>query len=381
MSFFFDQKLLPKIWLFLVVLGVVFFHFFPFVKSWNWPVITPIKPENGVVQAITLITPLANNKQEAVKTPALIKAPTPQQAKTKPKPLPITVATPENQAPTEPPTPLATNAPQLVAEGPTQALTTDELVKQQLLYEQELKLARQEKLAQMAKSVASEAKLGSETLISSFETVKIPQAKTLRYKVQAVNVVAPGGSATLTWSQPDPASYQLTFEATAAIIYTIRWASQGYLSDLGLQPVQFSEKRFRSSETAAHFDYENQQISFSKKEGKTAMMPGAQDRFSVVLQLASIIGADPERFKAGQNIVIQVANSELAEAWVFNVVSTESLNIYGKSYETLRLQRQARKPYDAQLELWMAKELEYMPIRIKQTPLNGAGFDATWMGQ
>lgn len=111
------------------------------------------------------------------------------------------------------------------------------------------------------------------------------------------------------------------------------------------------------------------------------MMPGAQDRFSVVLQLASIIGADPDRFKAGQNIVIQVANSELAEAWVFNVVSIESLNVSGKSYETLKLQRQARKPYDAQLELWMAKELQYMPIRIKQTPLNGAGFDATWMGQ
>lgn len=379
MSFFFDQKLLPKIWLFLVVVGVVFFHFFPFVKSWSWPVITPIKPENSVVQAITLITPLADNKQEAVKTPALIKAPTPQQVK--PKPLPITVVTTENQQPTEPPLPLASNAPQLVAEGPTQAPTTEELVKQQLLYEQELKLARQEKLAQMAKSVASEAKLGTETLISSFETVKIPQPKTLRYKVQAVNVVAPGGAATLTWSQPDPASYQLTFEATAAIIYTIRWASQGYLRELGLQPIHFSEKRFRSSETAAHFDYDNQQISFSKKEGKTAMMPGAQDRFSVVLQLASIIGADPDRFKAGQNIVIQVANSELAEAWVFNVVSIESLNVSGKSYETLKLQRQARKPYDAQLELWMAKELQYMPIRIKQTPLNGAGFDATWMGQ
>ena len=378
MSFFFNQKLLPKIWLLIVVLGVVFFHFFPFVQSWRLPAVTPVKPVNGVVQAITLITPVVNQPQEVVKTPALVNAPTPVQAK--PKPLPTTVATPENQQPAEP-TALVTDAPQIVAEGPAKELTTEDLVRQQFLYEQELKLARQEKLAQMAKTVASEAKLGTETLISSFETVKIPKPKTLRYKVQAVNVVAPGGAATLTWSQPDPASYQLTFEATAAILYTIRWASQGYLGELGLQPVQFSEKRFRSSETAAHFDYDNQQISFSKKEGKTAMMPGAQDRFSVVLQLASIIGADPERFKTGQNIVIQVANSEIAEAWVFNVVSTESLNVYGKSYETLRLQRQARKPYDAQLELWMAKELEYMPIRIKQTPLNGAGFDAIWMGQ
>jgi hypothetical protein len=227
--------------------------------------------------------------------------------------------------------------------------------------------------------VASEAQISSANLIANFESVKVPSSKTLLYKVQAVNIVAPGGSATLKWEHAN-AAYQLNFEATAAIIYTIRWASQGVLLDFGLAPSRFTEKRFRSSETAAHFDYENQLISFSKKEAKSAMLPGAQDRFSVVIQLASIIAADPDRFKAGQNIVIQVANTELAEAWVFNVLATETLNWAGKSYETLRLQRKARKPYDAQLELWLAKDLEYMPVRIKQTPVTGAGFDATWMG-
>lgn len=378
MSFFFDQKFLPKIWLIIVVLGVVFFHFFPFVQPWSMPAFLQATPKDGFVQSISLIPPVLENKapesKPLIAPPETTKLATQSQISPPTKPPPTTIE-PRNISDSA----SSTSTPVLVPEQSNNEITTGDLVKSQILYEQELKKAREEKLAQMAQSVASEAQINSANLIANFESVKIPSSKTLLYKVQAVNTVAPGGSATLKWEQ-DKGVYQLNFEATAAIIYTIRWASQGVILDLGLAPSHFTEKRFRSSETAAHFDYENQLISFSKKEAKTAMLPGAQDRFSVVVQLASIIAADPDRFKAGQNIVIQVANTELAEAWVFNVLASEPLTWAGKSYETLRLQRQARKPYDAQLELWLAKDLEYMPVRIKQTPVTGAGFDAIWMG-
>lgn len=379
MSFFFDQKFLPKIWLIIVVLGVVFFHFFPFVQPWSMPVFLQATPKDGFVQSISLIPPVSENKapeSKPVITPLeTSKSPAQNLVSPPPKTPPNTIKASNLSDNTSSITP-----PVLVPEQPNTEMSTGDLVKAQTLYEQELKKAREEKLAQMAQSVASEARISSDNLLVNFEKVKIPSSRVLKYKVQAVNVIAPGGAATLTWVQDSSATYQLNFEATAAIIYTIRWNSQGFFNELGLAPNHFIEKRFRSSETAAHFDYENQLISFSKKEAKTAMLPGAQDRFSVVIQLASIIAADPDRFKAGQNIVIQVANSELAEAWVFNVLATESLTWSGKSYETLRLQRQARKPYDAQLELWLAKDLEYMPVRIKQTPVTGAGFDAIWMG-
>lgn len=379
MSFFFDQKFLPKIWLIIVVLGVVFFHFFPFVQPWSMPVFLQSPPKDGFVQSISLITPVLE-KKATIKTTVVapVQSKTPTKPNLAPRPLnsainqTLVTTAPDNNSP-------AQAEPQLVPESSNSNLSTADLVKEQLIYEQELKKIREEKLAVMAQSVASEAQISSANIIANFEGVKVPSPRTLLYKVQAVNMIAPGGSATLKWEQENGV-YQLNFEATAAILYTIRWASQGVLLDLGLAPSHFTEKRFRSSETAAHFDYENQLISFSKKEAKTPMLPGAQDRFSVVIQLASIIAADPERFKAGQNIVIQVANSELAEAWVFNVLATEPLTWSGKSYETLRLQRQARKPYDAQLELWLAKDLEYMPVRIKQTPVTGAGFDAIWMG-
>lgn len=379
MSFFFDQKFLPKIWLIIVVLGVVFFHFFPFVQPWSMPVFLQSPPKDGFVQSISLITPVLE-KKATIKTTVV--APVQSKTPTKPNlaPRPLNSAINQNLVTTAPDNNSPAQAePQLVPESSNSNLSTADLVKEQLIYEQELKKIREEKLAVMAQSVASEAQISSANIIANFEGVKVPSPRTLLYKVQAVNMIAPGGSATLKWEQENGV-YQLNFEATAAILYTIRWASQGVLLDLGLAPSHFTEKRFRSSETAAHFDYENQLISFSKKEAKTPMLPGAQDRFSVVIQLASIIAADPERFKAGQNIVIQVANSELAEAWVFNVLATEPLTWSGKSYETLRLQRQARKPYDAQLELWLAKDLEYMPVRIKQTPVTGAGFDAIWMG-
>lgn len=379
MSFFFDQKFLPKIWLIIVVLGVVFFHFFPFVQPWSMPVFLQATPKDGFVQSISLIPPVLENKAPVSKPliapPETNKLATQSQVSPPTKP-PPTIIKPSDSSDNA----VNSDSPVLVPEQLNNEMSTGDLVKAQILYEQEIKKAREEKLAQMAQSVASEAQISSDNLLVNFEKVKIPSSRALKYKVQAVNVIAPGGSATLTWVQDSSATYQLNFEATAAIIYTIRWSSQGFLNELGLAPSHFTEKRFRSSETAAHFDYENQLISFSKKEAKTAMLPGAQDRFSVVIQLASIIAADPDRFKAGQNIVIQVANSELAEAWVFNVLASEPLTWSGKSYETLRLQRQARKPYDAQLELWLAKDLEYMPVRIKQTPVTGAGFDAIWMG-
>lgn len=382
MSFFFDQKFLPKIWLLIVVLGVVFFHFFSLVRAWSLPAFFKTTPQEGWVQSITLITPQVENKESQPKE-QIAPVPISQPVQQKTQQLP---SLPQSTLPTDVlPLPEDSNAissalPQLVPEAPPPALSTADFYKEQILYEQEQKKIREDKLAQMAKTVASETQINPKQLISNFNTVKVPASRTLKYKLQAVNFVAPGGAATLNWIHESNGTYQLNFEATAAIVYTLRWNSQGGVLETGLAPTHFTEKRFRNAETAAHFDYENQWITFSKKEGKTNMMPGAQDRFSVVVQLASVIAADPERFKTGQNIVIQVANSELAEAWVFNVQASESMTLSGRNYETLRLQRQARKPYDAQLELWLAKEIDYMPIRIRQTPVSGAGFDAVWMG-
>ncbi len=180
---------------------------------------------------------------------------------------------------------------------------------------------------------------------------------------------------TLTWLQ-DGSGYDMKLEMGDWIIGKRVLSSTGKIGADGLAPTRFSDK-FRS-ERAAHFDRNQNRITFSANTPQATLAPGAQDQLSIFAQLASMVAGDPLGFPIGTKVEVQTAGPRDAELWVFVVEREEMLYLPGGQVPALKLVRKPGKQYDQTVELWLAPELAYLPARIRITFANGDHLDQQW---
>jgi hypothetical protein len=174
------------------------------------------------------------------------------------------------------------------------------------------------------------------------------------------------GSGVLNWSI-DGNSYRLSLEATALFFLSRIEKSEGKLSPQGLAPERYSSVRTGRSEQATHFIHELGKIKFSSNKRDEILLVGAQDRLSAVVQLAGIIGGDPERYKIVNRIQMQVAGLDNAEIWEFNLQGVSDITLPAANMQALKLSRTPRNEFDQRLEIWLSPQLGYLPIRIRQS--------------
>ncbi len=153
--------------------------------------------------------------------------------------------------------------------------------------------------------------------------------------------------------------------------------SQGQIGTNGLAPERFADK-YRS-ELAAHFNYAQNKITFSANTPDAPMQPGAQDRLSVLLQLGALLASEPERYPTGSTLALQTAGPRDADTWLFTVVSIAPLDLPSGAMDTIKLERNPRRPYDQKVEVWLAPSLGYLPVRIRITEANGDNVDQIWV--
>jgi hypothetical protein len=208
------------------------------------------------------------------------------------------------------------------------------------------------------------------TVASKF---KAPDSARLSYNVQGnVKGFDYWASADLLWTQ-DGAQYEARLEVGAFLLGSRVQTSKGNLGDEGLMPTRFGDKT--RSELATHFQRDKGIISFSANAPDVPLLKGAQDRLSVVLQLSSLLAADPERFPMGTMLSFQTVSQREAEVWQFSVEKEELLNLPYGNLHTLKLNRKPRREFDQQIELWFAPELGYLPVRLRITNANGDSVD------
>ncbi|MGI9134182.1 MAG: DUF3108 domain-containing protein, partial [Rhodoferax sp.] len=152
--------------------------------------------------------------------------------------------------------------------------------------------------------------------------------------------------------------------------------SKGAMVTQGLEPLRFGDKV--RSEVAAHFERAKGKVSFSANTPDAILHEGAQDQLSIFMQLAGMASADPGRLAPGTVLSIQAIGPRSAEQWVFVVGATETLDLPGGRLKTLRLVRDPNAEYDSRAELWLAPELDYLPVRIRLTQANGDFADQQW---
>jgi hypothetical protein len=183
------------------------------------------------------------------------------------------------------------------------------------------------------------------------------------------------GQAELLWRH-DGEQYEAKLEVSALLLPTRVQRSTGRITADGLAPLRFSDKA--RNEEAAHFERDLGKVIFSSNRPDAPLLPGAQDRLSVLLQLGALIAANPGKFGPDATILIQTASTRDAESWLFTVVAEEQLQLPGGNVSVLKLTRNPRKEFDQKVELWLAPAMDYVPVRLRLTQPNGDWLDQQW---
>ena len=182
------------------------------------------------------------------------------------------------------------------------------------------------------------------------------------------------GLASIGW-QLDGASYKATQEVGISLLIArvnlLEVSSEGKVDESGIAPVRFTEKRRNRSATNTHFNREEQKITFSASDRAVALTPGAQDRATVLFQLAGIGRADVNQF--GKDIDILVGEDRKAEVYRFQLVGEEELETTMGKLVTWHLARPPKPgSYNARLDIWLAPSLDWYPVQIRNTEASGA---------
>lgn len=196
-----------------------------------------------------------------------------------------------------------------------------------------------------------------------------PPSTRLHYDVTG-NVKGIGYKAqgTLDWSVAD-GRYEARMEMRVLLLGSRSQTSTGRIGPNGLMPERFADKS--RSEKAAHFDAAQQRIRFSSNAPEAPLQPGAQDRLSLFLQLASLLQARPQAYTAGQTVDMQVAGTGDAPVWRFDVGEASTMSLPAGEFQVRHLVRQPRKEFDSRVEMWLAPSLNHLPVRLRVTQSNG----------
>jgi hypothetical protein len=208
----------------------------------------------------------------------------------------------------------------------------------------------------------------------SFRTDVVPASVKLIYEVQT-NKFPYSLNGELVWISAG-GGYQATLMFGAFGQKRIQ-TSRGQISEGGLMPERFSDK-YRS-EVAAHFNRQEGKVTFSANTPDAPLLAGAQDRLSVLIQLATLVASAPERFTSATTLTIQTIGPRDADLWLFTVGGTETLTLPGGALEVVKLTRNPRQAYDQQVDIWLAPTLGYLPARIRITEANGDYIDQKWL--
>jgi hypothetical protein len=209
--------------------------------------------------------------------------------------------------------------------------------------------------------------------------IDLPPSADLKYDVQKTpkDGAAMYGSGTIKW-QTDGSSYTVDGEFGVLFITALHFQSSGSIDDSGIVPELYSEKRFRKAQTNTHFHRERNTISFSSSTLSYPRSGGEQDRASIMWQLAGIGRGDSGKFVAGSSIDLFVAGTRNAETWKMLIIGQEEITIDGVTTQTWHVARAPRSDtHDQRLDIWLAPDQHWYPVRLRYTESNGDFLDMT----
>jgi hypothetical protein len=120
---------------------------------------------------------------------------------------------------------------------------------------------------------------------------------------------------------------------------------------------------------------------FSSNAPTAVLQAGAQDQISLYAQLAAAMAADSARFVPGTRLQIQIATVRDALPWLLTLDKVETITVDGVDLSATKWVCQPRNRFDAQVEFWVTREHQWLPVRIRITQVNGNFIDLNLTGQ
>jgi hypothetical protein len=174
----------------------------------------------------------------------------------------------------------------------------------------------------------------------------------------------------------DGATYDARLEISHFLLGSRVQTSKGKIGPDGLEPTRFGDKV--RSEVAAHFERSKNKVSFSANTPDAPLLPGAQDQLSVFIQLAAMMGGDADRFTKGASVSFQAVGPRSSETWNFLVGASELLKLPGGDVKAVKFTREPVAEFDPKVEVWLAPEMDYIPVRIRLSQSNGDFVEQQW---
>jgi hypothetical protein len=154
--------------------------------------------------------------------------------------------------------------------------------------------------------------------------------------------------------------------------------STGWLRPFGIAPEKYVERvEIANRELRAEFDWPANVVSFV---GRGAGQPtqfgeGVQDPLSLQFHLPLLAQAYPWRFKPGSEVIFAVARRTV-EKYSFVVEGYEVVNVEGKAIAALKIERKRGPDASRRVEIWMAPEYQWLPVRLRFTDTNDEVWDS-----
>lgn len=186
---------------------------------------------------------------------------------------------------------------------------------------------------------------------------------------------------TIHW-ESDGHTYRLVISVPLPFVGTYSYESHGRVDAFGLAPDQYIETHGRRGQDVTVFNRETRQIAFTRTPKTLALQDGAQDRFSMIMQLASLVRGAPDAYQPGVTREFYVTDNDSGEIWPIETIGDETVRTQQGFVEARHFTRLPRHAGDRRrIDVWLAPSLGWLPVRFVQTEPNGTQVELLWHGE
>jgi uncharacterized protein DUF3108 len=152
-----------------------------------------------------------------------------------------------------------------------------------------------------------------------------------------------------------------------SLMGTTKRTSRGTVTPQGLKPVEFTDERTGRNTARANFDWDKKTVTMQyKDEPRTEPLPpNANDRLAFVLDFAFA----PQR----KEVVFDLFDGRGQSHHVYTNGGAERIKIPLGEYDAVRFFRGSAG--DDRSEVWLAKDLGYLPVRVLVTEKDGTRYE------
>ncbi|MDY7577677.1 DUF3108 domain-containing protein [Herbaspirillum sp. RTI4] len=218
---------------------------------------------------------------------------------------------------------------------------------------------------------AAPAPTAPDATVDAQQPASPPPSAELFYDVQALREGQTYYSgAAIRWNT-DGKRYSIQGQASILFFTLLNFSSEGVVNTAGLAPELYSEKRRGKPPTETVFRRDRNVISFSGADPEHPLTGGEQDRASILWQLASLGHGDSSRFAPGAQFDFFVAGVRDGDVWHIETLGEETMRLDGADLTVWHLVRLPGGTYDKRIDIWLAPQRQWYPVKIRYTETNG----------